>query len=250
MSAVAYQPRTDFIAKLRRRSARYLSCDTVRPQLSRGMVSLSFDDCPLSAFETALPMVEAKGWRATIYAAIGLCGTTNHLGLHMSEEDMIAAHTRGHEIGDHTFSHIDALVSGANAVTADIALNRDAFARLGLPRAKTFAYPYGEVTPAVKRTLAPEFELLRGIHAPANDQLDLRLTASARLYSSEIDTTLSLIETAAKDRRWLILFGHDVRENPSDFGCTPSELATVLNTIEQSDLDVLPVRDALEQVRS
>jgi len=250
MSVAAYQPRTDLIAKLRRRSARYLSCDNVRPQLSRGMVSLSFDDCPLSAYETGLPMIEAKGWRTTIYAAMGLCGTTNHLGLHMSEQDMVEAHTRGHEIGDHTFSHIDALASGASAVRADIALNRTAFARVGLPRATTFAYPYGEVTPTVKRALASEFELLRGIHAPANDQLDLRLTASARLYSSEIDATLSLIETAAKDRRWLILFGHDVRENPSEFGCTPSELATVLDAIEQSDLDVLPVHDALEQIRS
>lgn len=250
MIATAYQPRTDLISKLRRRSARYLSRETIRPQLSRGMVSLSFDDCPLSAFETALPMIEAKGWRVTIYAAMGLCGTTNHLGLHMSEQDMVDAHRRGHEIGDHTFSHLDALASGASAVQADIELNRDAFARLGLPRASTFAYPYGEVTPAMKRALASEFELLRGIHAPANDQIDLRLTASARLYSSEIDTTLKLIETAAKDRRWLILFGHDVRENPSKFGCTPAELAAVLDAIEQSDLDVLPVHNALEQIRS
>lgn len=250
MSVAVYQPKSDPVSKVRRRMARFVAKEPIRPTLQRGIISLSFDDCPRSVVENALPLIEVKGWRATIYAAMGLCGTTNHLGLHMSEDDMVAAHKAGHEIGDHTFNHIDGLDAGPDATLADIAKNRSVFERLNLPKAETFAFPYGEVTPSLKRALSSEFELSRGIHAPQGDQLDLNLTASGRLYSDHFEETCSLIRSAAKEKRWLILFGHDVRDAPSDFGCTPEELSRWLELIASLPLDVLPVRDALKKVRS
>ncbi|GHA92477.1 polysaccharide deacetylase [Algimonas arctica] len=248
MNAAAYQPRTDLVAKVRRRMARHVDRQMIRPQLERGLISLSFDDCPRSVMDNALPLIEARGWQATIYAAMGLCGITNHLGLHMSEQDIVAAHAAGHEIGDHTFTHIDGLKAGPDTVLSDIARNRAAFQSLGLPRAETFAYPYGEVTPLLKRSLKGEFGLSRGIHNPGSSALDLGLAASARLYSKHIETTLALIKTAAREKRWLILFGHDVRDNPSEFGCTPAELFRVIDTIAYLGLDVLTVRDAVKKV--
>ncbi|MEL6687867.1 MAG: polysaccharide deacetylase family protein [Pseudomonadota bacterium] len=250
MSMVAYAPKSDLVTKVRRRMARYVERRPVTPNLERGIVSLSFDDCPYSVVEHALPRIEARGWKATIYASMGLCGTTNHLGLHMSEADMVAAHKSGHEIGDHTFSHIDGLQAGPDATLADINKNREEFARLDLPKAETFAYPYGEVTPSLKRALSSEFRLSRGILAPNNDTLDLNLAASGRLYSDTIEETNTLIRQAANQKQWLILFGHDVRENPSEYGCTPDELEAWLALIETLPLDVLTVKDALTQVTS
>lgn len=250
MNAAVYAPKSDLVTKVRRRLSRYLAKQDVTPSLDRGLISLSFDDCPLSVVENALPLIEAKGWRATIYASMGLCGTTNHLGLHMSEDDMVAAHEAGHEVGDHTFTHIDGLQAGPAKTLADIAKNRAAFDRLGLPKAETFAYPYGEVTPALKRALASEFRLNRGIHEPDGSRLDLNLAASGRLYSDHFEETCDLIREAAKEKRWLILFGHDVRDAPSEFGCTPGELAKWLELIASLPLDVLPVRDALDRVQA
>lgn len=250
MIETIYKPRTDLIAKVQRRMARHVERKMIHPQLERGLISLSFDDCPRSVVDNALPLIEARGWQATIYAAMGLCGTTNHLGLHMSEDDILAAHAAGHEIGDHTYTHIDGMAAGADGVLDDIARNRAAFQSLGLPRAETFAYPYGEVTPSLKRRLKQEFGLSRGIHNPLGGALDLRLAASARLYSGQIETTRELIKTAAREKRWLILFGHDVRENPSDFGCTPAELFRIVDTIAYLGLEVMTVRDALKKVTS
>jgi len=250
MTETIYKPRTDLVAKVQRRLSRHVQRKLVRPDLKRGIVSLSFDDCPRSVFENALPLIEARGWKATIYASLGLCGTTNHLGLHMSEQDIFEAHERGHEIGDHTFTHIDGMTAGPNGVLKDIARNRMAFRSLGLPPAETFAYPYGEVTPSLKRSLNEEFALARGIHNPSGQALDLGLAASGRLYSDEIEHTLSLIKTAAREKRWLILFGHDVRDTPSAFGCTEAELFRVIDTIAYLGLDVMTVRGALETVTS
>lgn len=248
MSPSIYKPRSDLRAKVQRRMARHVNRHMIHPQLDRGLISLSFDDCPRSVVDNALPLIEARGWNATIYAAMSLCGTTNHLGLHMSEQDMIAAHSAGHEIGDHTFTHIDGMTAGPDGVMDDIARNRASFKTLGLPRAETFAYPYGEVTPSLKRCLNREFALSRGIHTPVGGAIDLGLAASGRLYSDHIETTLDLIKTAAREKRWLILFGHDVRDDPSDFGCTPAELFRIIDTIAYLGLDVMTVRDALRKV--
>jgi peptidoglycan/xylan/chitin deacetylase (PgdA/CDA1 family) len=249
MSDVVYKPGSDLVAKLKRRAARYVAKDMITPSLKRGIISLSFDDCPRSVVENALPLIEAKGWRATIYASMGLCNTTNHLGLHMSEADMVAAHKAGHEIGDHTFSHMDGLQAGPDAFGQDIDRNQARFAALDLPPAKTFAYPYGEVTPALKRRLHGRFDLARGIHDPSGNGIDLGLAAAGRLYSDAIEQTIEQIKDAVRERRWLILFGHDVRNNPSPFGCTPDELSRLLAAIEATDLTVLPVADALDEVR-
>ncbi|MEM9600190.1 MAG: polysaccharide deacetylase family protein [Pseudomonadota bacterium] len=249
MSVAVYQPQSDLVAKVRRRLSRHLARRAISPTLSKGIVSLSFDDCPRSVLDNALPQIEARGWAATIYASLGLCNTTNHLGPHMSETDLQSVSQRGHEIGDHSFSHMDAMQAGPTAFLADIARNRAGFDRLDLPRARTFAYPYGEVTPSVKRVVGREFALSRGIHDPDGASIDLDLAASARLYSNTIGTVLDQVDVAARDRRWLILFGHDVRDNPSEFGCTPDELTTVLDRISALDLDVHPVATALDIIQ-
>ena len=90
----------------------------------------------------------------------------------------------------------------------------------------------------------------RGIHEPDGNRLDLNLAASGRLYSDYFEETCDLIREAAKEKRWLILFGHDVRDAPSEFGCTPDELAKWLELIASLSLDVLPVRDALDRVQA
>lgn len=243
-----YEPSSDFIAKVTRRAARFIARDMVTPELDRGLVSFTFDDCPRSVMENALPALEAKGWSATIYAAIGLCGITNHLGLHMSETDIQAAHAAGHDIADHTFTHLNARVSGPDALLSDIERNKAAFTRLGLPPARSFAYPYGGVSPAVKRVMSEAFPLSRGVHTPASAAIDLALAPAARLYSSTIEETLEQIDLAAREKRWLILFGHDVRDNPSEFGCTLREMKMIIEAVARRDLDVLNVRDALDRI--
>jgi len=67
------------LSKINRWAARH-TAQTTLPDLQQSIISFSFDDCPKSAITHGLPLLEAKGWRATIYVAYGLCGTTNHLG--------------------------------------------------------------------------------------------------------------------------------------------------------------------------
>jgi peptidoglycan/xylan/chitin deacetylase (PgdA/CDA1 family) len=140
-----YHPDMSLKAKVKRRLVPFQARRILKPKLDRPIVSFSFDDCPKSVIENALKPLEQENWRSTIYIAMGLCGTTNHLGLHMSASDVKALHENGHEIADHTFNHIDTSQHSTATVLADIEKNQESLKAMGLPKSKTFAYPYGRL---------------------------------------------------------------------------------------------------------
>jgi len=220
--------------------------------IDRPIVSFTFDDCPLSVMANGLRPLEKQGWRGTVYVAMGLCGSTNHLGLHMSEDDVKAVYESGHEIGDHSFSHIDGSQIPLEIFLSDIERNQQALADLGIPPSQTFAYPYGEATPALKQALEPLFKGARSIRSQLHrDRVDLNQIGSNRLYSGPDFTRLIRdINSLSAKPAWLCIFTHDIRDNPSPYGCTPAEMAMVIKAVKHSGADVLPVNDVLARMES
>jgi len=185
------------------KAKRFLSRSVARsmlPVLDQSIVTFGFDDCPASAIENALPMLEAEGWRATIYVACGLCETENHLGRHMSLSDIKNVHDRGHEIAGHTFSHVS-----SNDVTTENYL--------------------------------------------AESSQDANLLNATRVYSGkDLKTAIKAISQAKSEPYWLHLFTHDVRENPSIYGCTPNEFQSVVAAVKATGLPVLTVDTAYRMI--
>jgi len=253
--SVIYQPNTGLRAILERRAARLMRKRVLTSKLDRPIVSFSFDDCPRSALENAAPILEGNGWRGTFYMAMGLCETTNHLGLHMSEADVKAAHKSGHEIADHTFDHIDGQQITPQNFIDNIDKNQAALAALDIPPSRNFAYPYGCVSPTLKTAIAQKFELVRGVHNPktgsANAALDTALLPSMRMYSGEaINDIIRAVELLEGAPQWLTIFTHDVREAPSDYGCTPDDMERIIRPIKDSGALVMPMIEALDYIES
>lgn len=235
-------------AKILRQVSRRTDISTL-PPLQESIISFSFDDCPKSAITNGLPLIEAEGWRATIYVAAGLCETTNHLGLHMSEADIVDVHNRDHEIADHTFSHLSFNDVSLKVYLNDIKRNQITFEKLGLPKSRHFAYPYGHVSPALKKALRKRFCTLRGVVTASSSGQDANLLNATRIYSNDsIELALEQIDDAKKTPKWLHLFTHDVRDNPSDFGCTPTDLQKIITAVRQSALRVMTVDDAYRTI--
>ncbi len=252
MSALpVYTPSRNISARLSRRLVKHTKIRPLSVQATRPIVSFSFDDCPRSVIENAFPILDKHGWKSTLYIAMGLCNTINHLGLHMSEDDVISAYKGGHEIGNHTYSHCDARALSLQDYLDDINKNEASLSECDIPKPTTFAYPYGEVTTASKQALSEQFDLMRGIHTPTHCKTyDLNQTASQRLYSgSDFDNTMNAIRRVEQSKGWLILFTHDVRHNPSPFGCTPNEFERVANAVSNISADVLTIEAALKKLR-
>jgi len=245
-----YQPDMSLGAKLKRRMVPLTARRVLKPRIERPIVSFSFDDCPKSVIENAIKPLAQENWRSTVYIAMGLCGTTNHLGLHMNADDVKSLHENGHEIADHTFNHIDATQHSLKDFIADIERNQAALNACDITPSQTFAYPYGQATTGVKLALANKFKGSRGINSrESSEDIDLNQIRANRLYAgAEFEKLMKQIERIKSKPGWFPIFTHDVRENPSQYGCTPEQMQSVIKAVKLSGAQVLTMAEAIEHM--
>jgi len=236
--------------KLRRRLVRLQSRRPARVALERPMVSFSFDDAPVTAVETAGAMLEARGARGTYFISAGLAGQDSRMGRYATREQVRAAGARGHEIGCHTFSHLDCGAADGAAIAGDIARNDQALRDWGLAPTTTFAYPYGDVCPASKTIAGRRFRLARALHhGLVETGADLNQAPAVGIEGSDgLDVALRWLQRAVERKAWLILYSHDVRPEPSPVGCTPQDLALLLDAALAADVDVVTVAEGVRRI--
>ena len=252
MTMHAYIPSGGLIGKIKRQAARRLAKHALPIELDRPLVSFSFDDFPKSAAEAGADILESHGWRGTYFAGGGFAGGENHLGRMFEIGDLKRLHASGHEIACHTFSHIDIAQTPLSEVEAEIDRNRAFLDACGFETAfETFAFPYGEASPAAKTALSQRFRALRGVKPGINRGVaDRALLTAVPLDGGEqgLKRALQWIEEAKRQPGWLIFYGHDVRETPSEWGCTPDFLKTVCKGVEDAGADVATIARALDRV--
>src|SRR5690348_9447279 len=96
------------IERRRRRAlADHLGCRAVRIDQPRAIVSFTFDDAPASAFRVGSEIVLSHGARATFFVSLGLLGTDTEIGRIACTSDLERAIAQGHELGCHTYDHLD-----------------------------------------------------------------------------------------------------------------------------------------------
>ncbi|MEO3388970.1 polysaccharide deacetylase family protein [Mesorhizobium sp. CAU 1741] len=216
------------------------------------MLSVSFDDIPVSAWTEAGPILAEHGVKATYYVAGGLSGRRN-LGLpQFTTEHLQALCAAGHEVGCHTFEHVSTLALSPTDLRASLERNAAWIAdRLDGYRMQTFAYPYGDCALAAKKVIDASFTCARGtldgVNAGRSDRLNLRAIGleSRRLPSYDLEALLA--QTRAR-RGWLIAYGHDVGDRPTPYGCRPLDLNRLITLAKAIDLDILPVAAAWQRM--
>lgn len=245
-----YEPSKSLRKRLARRLAPYQSRRMARFKLDRPIVSFTFDDCPKSVIQSGTRKLEAQGWKSTIYIATGLLGQTNHHGLQMDAQDVMAAHDAGHEIGEHSHAHIDISELSFDKAMADISTNRQVLADMGLPPCRTFAYPFGQTTRLYKKRLAADYMGLRGITSgPMIDKVDLNQIHSTPLFQGKrFDSALRQIKELKGRNSWLTLFTHDIVDTPTKWGCTPAQMDAVIAAVKASGAEVLTVENAIKRI--
>src|SRR5581483_782807 len=148
---------------LRRRAVRLASRRPARAPAGP-MLSFAFDDAPVSATEAGAAVLEARSLKGTFFIAAGLAGRDGPSGRYAGGEAVRRLARAGHEIGCHTYSHLDCGQAAAADAVEDAARNAEALVAWGAPLPVTFAWPYGDVAPGPKRALAGRFALMRGLH--------------------------------------------------------------------------------------
>lgn len=240
-----------FSAEVSRRVRPYFARRMMRFKLERSIVSFSFDDFPRSAMNVGAAQLEAQGWRGTFYTSAGLAGISNHHGEHFHPSDLSSLQAAGHEIGGHSYSHVNLRTLGMRSAQEEIRRNKSALAvNCAANAVRHFAYPFGESSIGLKASLAGEYISLRGIRGGVHHgEADLNELKAQALDSDEhLAAAHSMIDSLATKPGWLILFTHDISETPSEWGCSPAQFANIISAVKTSGAQVLPVGVAIESL--
>ncbi len=216
----------------------------------RPVLTVAFDDIPDSAATAGAAVLEAAGVRGTFYVAAGLMGRDGSDWRHADAAAVAALARRGHEIGLHSFRHAPAAHLGRRAFADDLARGRAALETL-LPGAAldNYALPYGFADPLHRPALARATRSCRTTHPGCN----VGAADPYRLLSHPLGAGLRddahvarLLDGAVSARGWLILTLHDVRPDPSPYGCTAAVLARAVEGAQARGMAVATVGDALD----
>jgi len=247
-----YSPDRSLKGKLRRRLVQWVDRRPARFTTSRPMVSFTFDDAPASAVRDGAARLEAHDARGTYYISASLTGRDGPMGRYATRDEIKAAAAKGHDIACHSFSHLDCGVADADAIAADVAKNQATLKRWGVGPSSSFAYPYGDVSRAAKQALAPRYGLLRALHHGLIEPgSDLNQTPAVGIEGPGGEAlALRWLDRAADRKAWLILYTHDVVDDPSAWGCTPAALDRLISAARNSGFDIVTVAEGLKRMEA
>lgn len=215
-------------------------------------VSFSFDDMPRSATTLGARVLEDHDARGTYYAAMSFLRDTTTAEDGFTREDLQRVARGGHEVGCHSYSHLDCLPARAPHILADIQRNADAVRAVAPEVTLTsFAFPFGRLRPFHKDLLGPRFSSLRSIFPGVHQRtVDLRLLHGNKLYSSGgfVEAALALVDRVDREGGWAVFFTHDVGDFPSPFGTTPHDLERVVRHAQRRSMTILPVGSIVAQL--
>jgi peptidoglycan/xylan/chitin deacetylase (PgdA/CDA1 family) len=232
-----------------RKAERYLAYHwgrrTIRLSLNTGIVCFTFDDVPRSACDQGAAILAKYGAKGTFYVCGGLTGT----GKYHTTEDLRHLVSDGHELGSHGFGHYGYQSHDKMEIVSDLQKNLLFFESIGCEAPRNFAYPYGQVSPFIKRIVAPKFASTRGVKPGINHPIaDLALLRSYPLYE-HLWTETALIRVFEENSALcglLIFFSHGVESNPDKFDCSNRLLDFAIRASIASGNRIVSMRDALQ----
>lgn len=135
---------------------------TSKSPLPRRSVLLTFDDGYASLVQVARQVLQPRGIEAIAFVVTGMTSRTNEwdqaFGAKevplLSAEQMREVAAMGIEFGSHSSVHGELPLMGDEERAAEIHRSSDELEAIGLPRPRFFAYPFGHVDEASKRTVS------------------------------------------------------------------------------------------------
>jgi len=238
-----YRPDLSLKGKLRRRVVRFQHRRSVGPPRVGPMISFCFDDVTDTALSVGAQLLEARGLRGTFFVCAGLLGETGHMGAYATRDQVVRAATAGHEIGCHTYSHLDCGKAGAKDIAHDLDRNRGALAALGVAEPITFAFPFGDVSAQAKRVAGDRFRLCRALHhGVIKPGADLNQAPAVGIEGEDGEAVARRwMQTAARQGAWLILYTHILGGDPSAFGCSVEGFTRLVDEAVAGGFDIVTV---------
>ncbi len=216
----------------------------------RGVLSITFDDIPRSAWTNGGRILDQHGLHATYYLSGDLCGKIFEGREQYRREDVADIVAAGHEVGSHLFHHVSTLGLSPGQMRHEIARNDDFLQEVIGPNflPQSFAYPYGEISISAKwlcnRRFASSRSVMGGLNGVGADRDQLRILPIDNVFASTADWA-GIMDTVAREGAWAIALAHGVDDSGHAFSCPPDRLETLIQQALAAGLDIHPVGEVM-----
>ena len=240
-----------FGQKISTRLARHLSSATAPARHCGPMVSFTFDDAPISAATRGAEILEDFDVRGTYYLNGALLGGHGDVLPILSPAQARQLAQNRHEIGCHTFNHLNVQNYDGSTLETDLDKNRRCLADLTGITPTNFAYPFGRVSYAAKQRLQKRFVSCRSIFPGVNEgRIDLAMLRAVSIYDCEVTSAdvARWLAVTVERAGWLIFYTHDIQTDPSVYGTTPRFFREIVKMSTDAGCACLSVERALNWI--
>lgn len=216
-------------------------------------VSFTFDDAPISAFETAGAILKNYNLQATYYIALSFLEKPE-ADQYFDIKTLAACLSEGHELACHTYEHLHFYDNSHSQALKDIENNLSELKKhFPSEKFRNFSYPFGEQTKSAREITKSKFRSARGIENGINlGRCDLNSLKTIPLYEDRfsISEQIERITHHQASGGWLIFYTHDVQSNYSTYGCSPEYLEKVIQACVNTGVDVMTVNGTLDKLQA
>ncbi|MFN9083472.1 MAG: polysaccharide deacetylase family protein, partial [Acidobacteriota bacterium] len=224
----------------------------------RKRVVLTFDDAVKSHRTFVGPYLRDLGFRATFFVTHRWMAQTEHF---LSWQDAAELHGMGFEIGNHSWTHLDASSPrGAARLEAELALVEYELRRVGVPKPVSFAWPGNQFGPEAvavlrrhgiewaRRGAQPEAEYGRMVVGPAYDpgkHHRLLIPTTGDAYPDWTFAHFERVMRAAGEGETVVLQFHGVPDVVHPWVHTPADsFRRYMEYLQREGYETLALRDA------
>lgn len=212
---------------------------------SEVMVTFSFDDGRECAYESAIPILDAAGFKSTNYIITKrLTGAEDYI----TGAKVLSIEARGHEIGNHTRTHPDLTTLSQTELQNEVQGAREDLLSLGVKKVETLAYPFGAYNGGLTGFISSAGYLGArttddGDTLPSTDRFALkRRNLGGAVTISDVQ---NWVNVAAVNKEWLILTAHHVDYSPNEYSITPDLLKQIVDLVTAKRLRVVTISEGL-----
>jgi len=214
-------------------------------RFSQGFVSLNFDDGWLVTYQNALPILNKAGLKSTQNI---ITGEFKYSSLYVSRAQVLVMQADGHEIGDHTKSHLHLNQLTDAQEKREITSSKNDLLLTGVKNLSTFDYAHGEYNDFIMTVLKEsDFAGARTVNLGFNTKSTEPFLLKAQVVDANttLEQVKGWIDQAVRDKTWVILVFHQIDHSGRTYSSTPETLQQIVDYLVQKNV---PVRTNAEGI--
>ncbi len=217
--------------------------------LEGGGLIFSFDDGYRTDYEVVYPILESRDLKAVTY--ISPIFIDEKVEEYMSWEQVKELDEAGWDVEDHTYSHPNLTELTKDQIHEEMQKVDEVLTERGLDIPKHHAFTHGEFNDDVKDVVFSYRKTARTVENdlntfPLDDEDDYIIIDAVDMAIHSKESIEDFINRAVEENKLLVLFTHDVQEEPYEYGIETEKFKSVVDYAIDKGINIMTMSDLME----